>query len=454
MLRDLPEQHATLQAELAESLVSLNEAHHGLGERHAALDAITEAVELFRELSAREPGVFERDLIEALDEQANRLGNVGRHERALEVNLEAVERYRRIDHELFNFQSGLARSLNNLSKRLLNLGRLSEALAAARESVGIRRELVNRWPDDFFQSALAISLTGLAQALSFSERHEEALGCFGEAVERFRQTSKSRQQELLSEMCQTLDGLAVVLNDLGRHEEALEYARAAVSGYRDLGSRPGSPAKLSLGLLTLGTALHGAGHLPEALEVTREALAVLDPLAAAWPDVYLPALSRALNNMGVVLRDLGQGEEARNQLERAVEIRRALADSVPSIYEPFLAGSLSCLAAILDDLGELERADRVIREAIDLQTRSAESSEARVLDLAISLVNSSIISAHLGRALPACRAAEKAVHRLRPLVARQPETYGSLLASAIDIHVKTARAAGIEPVFGHVDRDG
>jgi Tetratricopeptide repeat len=47
------------------------------------------------------------------------------------------------------FRPALATSLNNLSVRLVGLGRREEALAAIQEAVTIRRELATRWPDAY-----------------------------------------------------------------------------------------------------------------------------------------------------------------------------------------------------------------------------------------------------------------------------------------------------------------
>jgi hypothetical protein len=62
---------------------------------------------------------------------------------------EAVATYRRFaDIQPDAFLPGLARSLNNLSNRLSQLGRPDEALAASEDRPAIYRGLVETRPDD------------------------------------------------------------------------------------------------------------------------------------------------------------------------------------------------------------------------------------------------------------------------------------------------------------------
>jgi tetratricopeptide (TPR) repeat protein len=80
----------------------------------------------------------------------------------------------------------LARSLNNLSNRLADLGRREEALAAIEEAADIYRELAAARPDAF-RPDLASSLTNLANRLAGLGRREEALAAIEEAVTAYRE---------------------------------------------------------------------------------------------------------------------------------------------------------------------------------------------------------------------------------------------------------------------------
>jgi tetratricopeptide (TPR) repeat protein len=73
-------------------------------------------------------------------------------------------------------------SLNNLGIRLSDLGRRDDALAAAQETVDIRRHLAQAWPDAFL-SDLAVSLGAMSRVLADLERHREAARTATEALE-------------------------------------------------------------------------------------------------------------------------------------------------------------------------------------------------------------------------------------------------------------------------------
>ena len=72
-----------------------------------------------------------------------------------------------------SFLPGLAASLNNQSNRLVELGRAEEALTAIQEAVSIRRQLAEAHPDAFLPG-LRASLYDLAKVLSILDRDTEA----------------------------------------------------------------------------------------------------------------------------------------------------------------------------------------------------------------------------------------------------------------------------------------
>ena len=130
------------------------------------------------------------DLIEAkkfrgvlINNLAKRLSDLGRREEALDAAQEAVEIYRELsDARPDAFRPNLAASLNNVANRLSDLGRHEEALEAAQEAVGIRRELVDARPDAF-RPDLAMSLGALGQVYVSLENHMASVKCFHEGLD-------------------------------------------------------------------------------------------------------------------------------------------------------------------------------------------------------------------------------------------------------------------------------
>ncbi len=96
-----------------------------------------------------------------LNNLANKLSNLGKHDEALTAAKEAVTIQRALaDDRPDAFKPNLAGVLNTLASSLSNLGKRDEALAAAKEAVTLYRTLAKAQPDAY-EPNLAISLTNL-----------------------------------------------------------------------------------------------------------------------------------------------------------------------------------------------------------------------------------------------------------------------------------------------------
>ena len=121
----------------------------------------------------------------------------------------------------------LARSLNNLSVRLADLGRREDALAAIEEAVTIRRELAAARPDAF-RPDLAASLNNLSVRLADLGRREDALAAIEEAVTIRRELAAARPDAFRPDLARSLNNLST-LADLGRREDALAASEEAAT---------------------------------------------------------------------------------------------------------------------------------------------------------------------------------------------------------------------------------
>ena len=114
-----------------------------------------------------------------MDHVATCLQALGQSERALPLFRDTLTMNRRLykgDHPV------VAKSLNNQGNRLSDLGRREEALAASQEAVDLYRPLAQTRPDAFLPD-LAMSLSNLGRDLWNLGRREEALEHWREAVQ-------------------------------------------------------------------------------------------------------------------------------------------------------------------------------------------------------------------------------------------------------------------------------
>ncbi|MGW7210019.1 tetratricopeptide repeat protein [Streptomyces sp. NPDC054837] len=421
---------------LASSLNNLSVRLGGLGQREEALEAITEAADIYRQLAAARPDAFQPDLASSLNNLSNCLAELGRREEALKASIEAADIYRQLAAARPDaFQPDLATSLNNLSNCLAELGRLEEALEAITEATDICRELAAARPDAF-RPDLATSLNNLSIRLAGLGRLEEALEAITEATDIRRELAAARPDAFQPDLATSLNNLTVRLALLGRLEEALEAITEAADIYRQLAAaRPDAfQPDLATSLNNLSNCLAELGRREEALEASIEAADIYRQLAAARPDAFQPDLATSLNNLSIWLGKLGRRDEALEAITEATDIRRELAAARPDAFRPDLATGLNSLSNRLGELGRREEALEAITEAADIYRQlAAARPDAFQPDLATSLNNLAVRLALLGRLEEALEAITEAADIRRELSHERPEIYQATLEKSLGV---------------------
>ena len=257
-----------------------------------------------------------------------------------------------------------ARLANNLGVRLGNLGRHEEALEAAREAVAIRRDLATKRPDAFLPY-LAMSLGNLGNILGDLHRHKDALDVAREAVAVYRDLATNRPDAFLPYLAGSLNNLGNMLSEVGGCEEALDAAREAVTICRDLATkRPDAFLPyLATSLNNLGNILSNAGRREEALEAALEAVRIYRDLARKGPDAFLPDLAMSLNNLCNRQGALGRREEALEAVREAVVIYTTLVERIPQAFAQYFMTAVRNLAKRLKESGRAPETEPVLVQA-------------------------------------------------------------------------------------------
>jgi tetratricopeptide (TPR) repeat protein len=120
-----------------------------LGRREDALAAITEAVAIYREVAAARPEAFRPDLTASLTNQSSALAELGRREDALAASTEAAAIRRELAAIRPVFRESLAGSLTSFAILLTEMGDFDGALTADREAVAIYAALLSLDPDRY-----------------------------------------------------------------------------------------------------------------------------------------------------------------------------------------------------------------------------------------------------------------------------------------------------------------
>lgn len=422
------------KAELARWLTNLANRLGDVGRREDALEAARECVALYRVLAVSWPDDFAPHLAMSINNLSGRLSDVGRREDALETAQEAVNLYSSLAvARPDTFTPDLAMALSNLANHLSATGRREEAFERALEAVNLYRVLVTVTPQVFIPD-LANSLTNLANRLGAVGRKGDAVEAAREAVDLHRSLAAVLPDAFTPDLARSLSNLSRCLGDIGRREDALEVGAEVIGLYRVLAAaRPGAfTLDLAKSLNNYANRLSAVGRREDALNAALEAVPLHRELVTAQPEAFTPYLANLLINLAVKLSDVGRKDEALQVASESVDLCRTLTRNRPDVFIPDLALSLSNFANRLTDVGHKEEALEVAREAVMLRrVLTAERPDVFTADLAMSLNNLANFLNQLGQREEGLAVAREAADLYRTLTAASSDAFTADLAMSL-----------------------
>ncbi|MBS0476478.1 MAG: tetratricopeptide repeat protein [Proteobacteria bacterium] len=242
---------------------------------------------------------------DALNELAIRLSKVGDWEGAMAPARAAVEvRRNLVAKNPHAFLPDLAMSLNNLANRLSEAGDQQGALARAREAVEIRSELAKR-NADAFRPDLAMLLNDLAACLLAADEPQGALAPARDAVKIYRKLAKRNADAFGPDLAASLNNLAISLRNLGKPQRALAPAHKAVKLCREAVAKDPDAFRplLATSLSNLARLLSQLGEPQRALAPAYEALETLRPAFLCNPRAFAQQMERMEENYLECCRD-------------------------------------------------------------------------------------------------------------------------------------------------------
>jgi CHAT domain-containing protein/Tfp pilus assembly protein PilF len=216
-----------------------------------------------------------------------------------------------------------ARELNDKAFQLFQAGKLTDALALARQTLAIRERLYTGLdhPD------LVESYHSLEGILSRMGNPEQALSYALKALAmNERRYPPERFKNGDPALALSLDKVGACLQEMGQLSKALSYCEKALAMYRTLypeADYPDGRPELAYCLTNMGLMLKEAGSPEKALPFFEQALAMFRKLESKHPGSHRD-LAVGLNNMGFVLEAMGEPEKALAFFEQALAMRRKL----------------------------------------------------------------------------------------------------------------------------------
>lgn len=377
---------------LAASLFSLSFRLSEAGRVEDALDAYTEAAGHYRALVETNPGVYEPDLARCLYSLADCFVQMGKTEAALPVVEESTSGWRALaktDSETFD--PDLANSLEMLSLCLSGTGKDVDAFNVLEEAVAIYRPLAEA-NSPAYGPCLSRCLHKRYLHLVAMGKTREALDVIQELVVIRRELARANPKEFKSDLATSLDALASCLRDTNEIEdsEELDAFEEPVRHHRSLSKADTLPSDVERAMSLIDSSDHliSIGKNGRALDAIKEAGPLCRKLAKTNRrfDDILSRLANSLDDLFSRFLDTEDNVGALDAMEEAVQIRRVLAEEGLDSDRAKLASSLDKLSRCLRDAGEDEEALDAMKEAVGIQRKLVTKRQdafflARFLDV-------------------------------------------------------------------------
>lgn len=319
-------------AAMATLLATVGHILSAAGEHAEALEAGQEAVKRLREFAKKDPACT-NDLALALNNLGSRLWRCGQYEEALRISQEAVAQLDEIERRTpGEHTDALVAALNNLGARLKECGRGREAVSTLRQALGLARKLAEENPDKYLRFLAKCHCT-LGVLLQIAGDKEGALKQIDKAIDTRRLFAK-RSTAFLIENATSLHNRAALLFDMSRPEEALDGMREALDVAREASRHNPKGAREILAqiLVGMGIAAMEMDQLGQAVEATREGVALYRDLAKESASKFQPSLTDASLALAHMLGRTGLVVEALEAAQDAVGIYRSLAKEAPERF--------------------------------------------------------------------------------------------------------------------------
>ncbi|KAF5338780.1 hypothetical protein D9758_012093 [Tetrapyrgos nigripes] len=429
------------EAEFSHSVHCASICLRGMGRLEEALESICEAVELRRMLFARDPARFTADLSSSLNVLSLCLADLGQYAEALKISAEVIALRKELFSQLPQSKSyslDLARVLMNRSVLQTFHSDQEEAFESGQEAVQLYQELLGSDSSLEFQWDYAKTLNNLSLRLSDLGRRDEALQAVQQSVAIFRQYCDAAPSLSKATLALSLNNLSNCLSSVGQRAEGLNVMKESVNLYRELVKvNPiGFAGDLAMSLSNFSSRLLEVGDKELALDLVIEASNIYGKLVDNHPASFTLQYAKVLNNRSNVLSALGHHAEALNSIQEAVRYYRKY-PRLPFTQKPDFVKALNNLSSCLSEAGQQEYALKLLLEAIQLNDpnipTAADSDPAALLkpDLAMSLNNLSSLLGDMGQTKEALDSSLRAVGLYRELVVAYPTSYRAELATAL-----------------------
>jgi tetratricopeptide (TPR) repeat protein len=321
-----------------------------LGDHRAALALTKQSRDIYQRLYDSRPDVYAPDLARTLMDESSCAAEVDRRLDAISPAKAAVTLYRKLaSSNPEGFELELANSLDVLGNRLSNVGLFDEALRATREGYDICQRLSLERRAGTLVHDLAYSAVNMGCRLIDCGRLIEAVTFTREGRATFERLAHSDVAKFQPDVGWSSVILGEALCKLGLFGEGirmLEDSTHIYRGYAETNSNVYQP-KLADALCELGNALLLAGRNRDATSANNEAVEIYRALVRLHPEMHEADLANGLLGYAEIrLETAFEMADARSAAQEAVAVYRRLATEFPPKFLDKRNSAQKILAAI------------------------------------------------------------------------------------------------------------
>jgi tetratricopeptide (TPR) repeat protein len=295
----------TYRPDVADTLNKLAMLYSDTGRLADADKAHSEALTIYRELAAHDPGTYQPYVADTLNKLAMLYSDTGRLAGRLAGRLddadkaysEALTIFRDLAaHDPGVYRPIVAATLNNLGNLYRHTGRLDDADKAYSEALTIFRDLAAHDPG-VYRPDVATALTSLGVLYWNTGHLADADKAYSEALTIYRDLAAHNPGVYQPYVAVTLNLFGMLYHwNTGRLADADKAHSEALTIYRDLAAHdPGAYQPYVADTLTsLGVVYWNTGRLADAEKALREALTIDRDLASSNP-TYASAIAFLTN---------------------------------------------------------------------------------------------------------------------------------------------------------------
>ena len=326
-----------------------------------------DALEIYKELAAVDPYVYEAEVAEAYNEFGVFYRDCNRAEEAVEKLKSAIDMWTVLMKRSPGvFDSDVAKVYNNLGLVYRDMNRLHESEEMLKNAIEVFTQMFEQKPDETARMSLGVCYSNLGSVYGMLRRTVEAEEALGSALMHYEYLSERNPDAYEPRLARLTAHFSYLYSTSNQAEKAEISYKKLIDMYHKLVKRSPGAYEYSLAESygNLGVYYLHQSRFSEAEQMTLISLTMYEKINAADPGRADNCVAHSSTCLGEIYTETLRIGEAEEHLNKGLEIYTRLAAESPDAYEPYLGTSMVVLGKLYKTTGRMSEAARFFREAV------------------------------------------------------------------------------------------